>query len=335
MYHQISNLVFEGGGVLGIAYLGVLDYLYKAGIMKSIHRTAGTSAGAITACITSFNLNFDEIKKIADTLDYKKVPQKEEIPEMRNIPPMVRAEFERMFGNLDCIYRLVKNYGWYSSTYFYNWIKEQIAAQFDQSKKQPPYTFSDFKNPLIHQGKRTFRDLYVIGTDISYRASRVFCYETTPEMEVAQAVRISMSIPLFFEAVQINDEAITKDKLTNVFADGGVMRNYPINLFDAFNYRDQTASGMQHHTLGACFRSKSSYKDTNSLPEYISNVFHALLQVQQDLYDHTPSDKARSIQVDTGDISPVDFDISTNDETYRFLYRQGFDAARSYFQRTL
>lgn len=335
MLKKIGNLVFEGGGVLGIAYLGVLDYLYQTGVMQSIKRVAGASAGAITACVTSFNLPFEEIRSIADSLDYKKVPEKEESAELRSIPAAIKNEFEKIFGDLDCIYRLVKKYGWYSSGYFYDWLREQIAAQFDSSKKSPPYTFADFKNPVIHKGRRPFLDLYVIGTDISYKSSRVFSYETTPNMEVAEAVRISMSIPLFFEAVQVNDEAVTKDRLTNVFTDGGVMRNYPINLFDAMNYRDQAIYGTNNQTLGARFKSRIVYSDTNNLPNFITNIFHTFLQVQQDMYNHSPQDIARSIQIDTGSISAVDFNISPNDETYRFLYKQGYEAAKSYFQNGL
>lgn len=40
---------------------------------------AGTSAGAITACLTSFNLSFDDLKEIADSLDYNKVPGKDDV----------------------------------------------------------------------------------------------------------------------------------------------------------------------------------------------------------------------------------------------------------------
>jgi len=42
----------------------------------------------------------------------------------------------------------------------------------------------------------------ITGTDISNRTVRVFSLESTPDMEVALAVRISMSIPLFFTAAK-------------------------------------------------------------------------------------------------------------------------------------
>lgn len=332
MFYKINNLVFEGGGVLGIAYLGVLDYLYQIGILQNINRVAGTSAGAITACITCFNLPFSEIKKIADTLDYRKIPDKEGTVNLANVSASFKEEFEETFGDMDCIYRLIKDYGWYSSQYLYDWIKEQIAAQFDKNKKHPPYTFADFKNPNLHQGRRSFLDLYIIGTDISYKCSKVFSYETTPNMEVAEAVRISMSIPLFFEAIKVKDRDITKDSLLNVFSDGGVMRNYPINIFDSKNYADQILHSIYFQTLGSRFLSKITYSKINNLLDFIKNLFLSFLNVQQDIYNNSPQDIARSLQIDTKNVSPLDFNISPNDEVYNFLYEQGYKAAESYFK---
>ena len=33
MYPSIKNLVFEGGGILGVTYLGVLDYLDEISVL--------------------------------------------------------------------------------------------------------------------------------------------------------------------------------------------------------------------------------------------------------------------------------------------------------------
>ncbi|ATW26858.1 patatin-like phospholipase family protein [Candidatus Formimonas warabiya] len=332
MFYTIKNLVFEGGGVLGIAYLGVLDFLTQCGILQKVNRVAGASAGAITACITSFNLPFEELKEIADSLDYRKIPEKEEHPDLKNIPGPVKKEWEKVFGDLDCTYRLITDYGWYSSQYFYHWIQEQISYQFDKSKKLPPYTFADFKDPGIHKGNRPFLDLYVIGTDISSRMSKVFSYETTPNMEVAEAVRISMSIPLFFEAIKVTDYEINRHPLLNIFSDGGVTRNYPINLFDAINIQEQFLYGVNAQTLGARFRSEIKYTEITSFLGFITNLVLTFLQVQQDMYRNSPADAARSIEIYTNDISAVDFNISPNDQTYRFLYQQGYAAANNYFK---
>lgn len=332
MVKDIRNLVFEGGGVLGISYLGVLDFLYRSGRISNLQRIAGTSAGAITACITSFGLPFEEIEKIAGSLEYKKVPERTEISELKLIPEEVRVWMDNMFGDINCIYRLLHEYGWYSTNYFYEWIQKVIAAQFDPQKKRPPYTFADFKNPYLHKENRSFYDLYIIGTDLSMKTARVFSFETTPALEVATAVRISMSIPLFFESVKLEKEDGKGNAATNIFCDGGLLNNYPLNLFDTPRYNSDPYYGANMETLGVRFAQQLSYKEIDCLLTYIESLLHAASYVQQGIYDSNILNRERSIVVDTGSISAVDFDITANDEKYWFLYMQGYRAAKKYFE---
>jgi NTE family protein len=319
MYPTIKNLVFEGGGILGIAYLGAIDYLNEIGLLTQIEKVVGSSAGAITACILCFNNSFDETTKISSSLDYQKIPDQPVLP-IKNISDRFKNDFGKMFGDINSVFRLVNNYGWYSTDYFYNWIKKVIEAQFDKNKKQPPYTFEDFVNDDIHVDNKIFKDLYIVGTDLSYKTSVIFSYETTPKMEVAEAVRISMSIPLFFETVK-SDTNRDKNK-THIYADGSIMRNYPINIFDY--------NGINYETLGMQFKNKTKYSETRNLIDYISNLFNSLLKVQEDLYNNDITNQGRTININTGGISALDFDI--NEKDYNFLYKQGYEAALDYFE---
>lgn len=56
MTTQFRNLVFEGGGVKGIAYVGAMQVLAQRGVLKKIQRVGGTSAGAINALIMALGL---------------------------------------------------------------------------------------------------------------------------------------------------------------------------------------------------------------------------------------------------------------------------------------
>lgn len=49
----VTNLVFEGGGVKGVAYCGALHELDSQGILPAVTSVAGTSAGAITAALVA------------------------------------------------------------------------------------------------------------------------------------------------------------------------------------------------------------------------------------------------------------------------------------------
>ena len=59
-YH-FKNLVFEGGGVKGIAYVGALEVLDREGILKDIKRVAGTSAGAMVAVLIGLGLHGSDL----------------------------------------------------------------------------------------------------------------------------------------------------------------------------------------------------------------------------------------------------------------------------------
>jgi len=63
---NITNLVFQGGGVKGIAYLGALEQLQAEGrlrkrdFLSGIKRIAGTSAGSIVALYLGLNMDVDK-----------------------------------------------------------------------------------------------------------------------------------------------------------------------------------------------------------------------------------------------------------------------------------
>lgn len=323
MSRYIKNLVFGGAGVLGIAYFGALDYLYNNNKIKRLEKVAGSSAGAITACLTSLNLPFEKFLEMANLLDFKKVLEKKEHKNTLFLSKEQKNELQSIFGDIDCITRLVKDFGWYSTEYFYNWLKEQIALQFIKTKKSSPYTFADFKNADIHFDNRPFLDLYIIGTDVTNQISRVFSYETTPNMEVAKAVTISMSIPLFFTAIKTDN---------TVFVDGGVLRNYPINLFDTVSRKNKNTYKINYETLGLTFKSSRHHTEIKSLLDYIKCLITVFQTIQNDILINDFEQMSRSIIIDHSNISPMDFNISANDKNYIYLYTQGYNETKKYFK---
>jgi len=332
---SFRNLVFKGGGVRGIAYLGAIEYLYTNGLMRSVERTAGTSAGAITATVIALNLgDFEHIKSISDSLDYRKVPAEGE-PYTATAKPLTaralaaKARELAVFKSLQCSVRLVQEKGWYSSDYFYAWLKSIIAKNFVVAKEG--YTFRDFRNASIHVGKRQFFDLYITGTDISNRTSRVFSYETTPDMEVALAVRISMSIPIFFESVPFQYPGTPRSQF---YADGGVMWNFPINIFDNPKYGKKFSKGINTETLGFFIYASpdsTDYKEVKGIVDYVGALFESLLLVQEQLVLNGEKNRGRTIFIDDAGVPSTNFDIVSGDATYRRLYVSGYEAAKGFF----
>ena len=71
MKYNFKNLVFEGGGVKGIAYGGALDALNAMNALQGIERVAGTSAGAITATLLALGYTSSEVSDIISTTKIK------------------------------------------------------------------------------------------------------------------------------------------------------------------------------------------------------------------------------------------------------------------------
>ena len=164
MNYHFKNLVFEGGGVKGIAYVGALRELVNRAILKDIARVGGTSAGAITAILVGLNYSLDEIDSILRNLDFKKF-------------------MDDSWGIIRDTDRLIKEFGWYKGDYFRTWIGELIGKKTGK----PDATFAQVQQQKADKG---FRDMYFMGTNISTHFSEVFSHEHTPRMCVADAVRI-------------------------------------------------------------------------------------------------------------------------------------------------
>jgi predicted acylesterase/phospholipase RssA len=79
------NLVFKGGGVRGIAYMGAVEVLEELNVLGNIERVAGTSSGAIAATLACFRKDSTETMDLFNTLDLQKVPQRAVNGNSRNI----------------------------------------------------------------------------------------------------------------------------------------------------------------------------------------------------------------------------------------------------------
>jgi NTE family protein len=209
------NLVMEGGGIRGIAYGGALQELEQRGVLAGIQRVGGTSAGAIQAALLAVGYSAAEIIDIV------------------NHTPVQRLNDGRFifFGGST---RLIKQYGWYRGDQFTRYLSELVGRRTGN----PDLTLGQL-HQIAARGRA--RDLYVTGTNLTTQRVDVFSYETHPQLRVADAVRISMSIPLYFRAVLLDEQGNvvvkpTKGQKVNVLVDGGLLANYPINLFDNVKY---------------------------------------------------------------------------------------------------
>ena len=110
-------------------------------------------------------------------------------------------------------------------------------------------TFKELSELKNQQGELAFRSIYVTAVNTSTLRTEVFSVDHTPNAVVSDAVRASMSIPLFFKAVTIREKLPGQTEPTPrlayanplegkaiVYVDGGVLDNYPLWIFDDLKY---------------------------------------------------------------------------------------------------
>lgn len=171
-----------------------------------------------------------------------------------------------------CYERLISEFGWYSSEFFYQWLEDTIAKQCDGNGMA---TFAEFR-------ERGFRELHVVASNLSKRRAEVFSFETTRGVAVADAVRMSISIPLFFTALRFDGKRIGEGDL---YVDEGVHYNFPIQVFDAPEYAVDNPwyqAGVNWETSGFFLYPEHNVDDLNREP---ANVRQYARMVLGNIYD--------------------------------------------------
>jgi NTE family protein len=255
-----KNLVMEGGGVRGIAYTGALEVLDSLGILKNIERVGGTSAGAITATMLAIGYAPHEMTDIISHL------------------PLKDFNDGSITGGIS---RLRYKFGFYKGQKISDWIDSMIKKKTGNAD----FTFSE-----LHELKKQkhYKDLYITGTDLSYRCLRVFSYESYPTMKIRDALRISFSIPLYYEPLRIDNSGHVVDALANenyhLMIDGGLLSNYPIDIFDSPHYFpcDSLGDCRNRETLGLLLEKPAHMLTVNS--NYVSLPIETLTDYVKAMY---------------------------------------------------
>jgi NTE family protein len=325
--YPFRNLVFKGGGIRGVAYTGVLEMLYEYDVLSRIERVAGTSAGAITACLVSFRLPRETLFSLVETLDYKKVPQSSDpFSEPKFLGRLLRT-MNDLAGDLNCTDRLLKKYGWYSSGYFYTWIQDVIAGQCEGNGMA---SFAEFK-------RRGFRDLYICAVNASKNNPEMFSAETTPDVAVADAVRMSISIPLFFEALQFDGKKFGSG---DYYVDGGIYNNYPIKYFDQSPYIDTShwvKNKINWETLGCYLYTPEHCERRQPRIEniwgFLENMLYGLtVEAREQYFKRDLLDHQRTIMISDCCVMPTEFDIPAGSERYEELVNSGRTATENFLK---
>jgi len=211
------NLAIKGGGTKIFFSTGAITALEEGGILSGIERVSGASAGSFLALAVALKMDSEQIRDTLLGFDFTE--------EVKNYDP--KKETERFFAE----------YGRYSGEYIIDQAKNIISKYLDT----PDATFAK-----MH--KMGFKDLYITATDLTNQKSVVFSYEDTPNAKVADAIRASCAYPLYFTPI--------KGQSGELLADGGLMDNYPIRIFDQEKYLPDKNLEYNPETLGIFLGSK-------------------------------------------------------------------------------
>jgi NTE family protein len=310
------DLVLEGGGVKGIGLAGAYSMLEERGFeAKNI---AGTSAGAITAALIAAGYRADELKEIIVSLDFRQFQDE---------------AWEDRIPIFDRTASLLLDQGLYEGTRFYEWMKELLEAKKIR-------TFRDLVIKDETDPKYRSR-LQVIASDVTGRRLLILPrdggklgLDDPDDLEVALAVRMSMSIPIFFEPVRVKNE---KTDTNHVIVDGGMLSNFPVWLFDCEPGEEPEwptfglllVEPEPRKPIGHRLEQDGRDRGVSALIDYVKAMAQTMMEAHDRLYIEQEQ-FARTIPIPTLGVGTTEFDITR--ERALALYESGRKATDEFLK---
>jgi NTE family protein len=308
---EFADLVFEGGGVKGIGLAGAYSALTARGCSpKSV---AGTSAGAITAALVAAGFSSAELDVILREIPFDKFKDK--------------AWEDRLPGGH--VVSLLQDHGIYEGKFFRDWMAGLLA-------RKGITKFGQLANPDAESDSQRYR-LRVIASDVTHRRMLILPNDAAhlgidpDEMEIADAVRMSMSIPIFFEPVVHRNPQTGED---HVIVDGGMLSNFPVWLFDREGAEPRWPTfGLllvepdPKVPIGARLPGEQHGVKRGSLVDYVKSLASTMMDAHDRLYVER-ANFARTIPIPTLGVGTTEFDITP--ERVRALYDSGHRAASDF-----
>lgn len=356
--NQYVELVLEGGGVLGVALIGYTYVLEQMGIR--FYSLAGTSAGSINAMLFAGlgDVSILKSERVLEVLINKNLY--DFVDGGDDSKDFIKALLEKakrlklIWKGWQVIDEIIDDLGLNPGDNFLNWLTgflndngiKTLSDLNDRFVKIPPdIIIRDGISKTIDELKPR---LAIISSDLTTETKVEFprmasLYSVNPDKDnPAIYVRASMSIPYFFVPLRIagipqGDEAKKNWEETVsfmgelphecVFVDGGLLSNFPIDVFHKFN------SVPRLPTFG--IRLGDNRDDANKISNP-TNLFGAMFNSLRHLHDYdfilkNPDYRMLIEKIDIGYHHWLNFEI-TDDAKLDFLIR-GAKAADRFLRR--
>ena len=312
MNEPFADLVFEGGGVKGIGLAGAYSALCERGVGPK--RVAGTSAGAITAALVAAGYSAEELDEILLEVPFASFKD---------------TAWEDRIAIVGHPLSVLLQRGIYEGGFFREWMRELLAAKGVR-------TFGQLTDPDAIELKERYR-LKVIVSDVTHRRLLVLPDDAASlgiepdDLEVAYAVRMSMSIPIFFEPVMHRNP---RTGLDHLIVDGGMLSNFPVWLFDATKGEPPRWPTFGMLLVEADPKVPIAHRVERRQSGSIIDYIKALASTMMEAHDRLYLEKAtfvRTIPIPTVGVSTTEFDITP--ERVRAIYESGRKAAFEFLDR--
>lgn len=340
--NQYVDLVQEGGGVLGIALLGYTYVLEKVGIR--FFSLAGTSAGAINTMLLA---SIDEIQKPKtekviqyltnqDLFDFVDGPFY--VKKFLNAVKNDSTLFTKLLWGLWSLKYSYKNFGLNPGEEFRKWISKILEGNNITSTSDLKMLRQIPAGLKIRDGiSKTIAGLEpklkIIAAEITTETRVIFpemnllFWDQPEKVSPSDYVRASMSIPFFFQPFKIKTGNKNKTDWyecvrykgeppeESVFVDGGVLSNFPIDVFHNNNIVPRLP------TFGVKLgddRNKENH--VNNIPKFLMAIFNSARHVLDFQFLLTNPDYDNLIaKINTGEHNWLNFAIPDEDKLDLFI----------------
>jgi len=338
-WRREADGVFKGGGVKGLALAGALEGFsaHPRWPVDTWVNVAGASAGAIIAAYLAYDRSPNVGAKMVSLLDPARLASFEDFPRGRKY--------------LGGVPRLIAKRGMAPGDAFEAWL-DGVLGQATFALTRPEDGSDDWAQSRLKliACDITNRRLLVLPEDLGhYRAPGTRAAIDPATFPISKAVRMSMSIPYFFEPVeleQVRDKdpdrpgsLVTIPARPATIVDGGTLSNFPVWLFDKPNPRRPTFG---FNLRGGLNVAEGMNRMIARLP-WPLRVGFDILHTAQDAWDErltTHSTNVRTLTVDAtirlrdGSLYPVAAtDFTLSQERQALLVENGRKAATAFLDK--
>lgn len=270
--YAIDRLIFQGGGIKGIAYLGAIKVLFERFVNRSeLKACAGSSAGAIMAFMIAVGMSYEDMHNELTNLNFVELMDGdyrdsllyllENKDKLKEAAQDIGANIKRInnfkaspSGAASAASSIAKalgtpdlkllrkglslaakdKFGLFPGNYF----RENLAERILHQTTGIHYcTFAEHHALCLRSPDR-YKDLYITVANITKKQVEILSHETSPDDIISDGLRASMSIPGVFEWVHryIKKDGQRIPYSEDIYVDGATTEKYPIWIFDRVRY---------------------------------------------------------------------------------------------------